>query len=214
MRKKKWIIFTVVILLTLCIVTTAFAKHGLSKDEVMTVQKKLKNWGYYDGAIDGIYGSATTAAVKYFQRSNGLTADGIVGSRTAEKLGMTLSKQPQGDVSQDVYLLERAVYGEARGEPYRGKVAVAAVIMNRVRSAEFPNSIHGVIYQKGAFSIVADGQINLTPDAEAISAAKDALNGVDPTGGCLFYYNPDKTKNEYMLSKPVFTVIGKHVFCR
>jgi len=202
------------VMLVICIVTTAFAKYGLSKDEIRTIQKKLKNWGYYSGEIDGIYGSATTAAVKYFQRTNGLTADGIVGSRTAEKLGMTLSASPQGDVSQDVYLLARAVYGEARGEPYRGKVAVAAVILNRVKSAEFPNSIHGVIYQKGAFSIVADGQINLTPDAEAISAAKDAMNGIDPTGGCLFYYNPQKTKNEYMLSKPVYTVIGEHAFCR
>ena len=164
--------------------------------------------------MDGIYGAATTAAVKYFQRSNGLTADGIVGNRTAEKLGMTLSSSPQADVSQDVYLLARAVYGEARGEPYRGKVAVAAVILNRVSSAEFPNTVHGVIYQKGAFSIVADGQINLAPDAEALAAAKDALNGVDPTGGCLFYYNPAKTKNEYMLSKPVFTVIGNHAFCK
>jgi len=129
-------------------------------------------------------------------------------------LGMQLSSAPKEDVTQDVYLLAKAVYGEARGEPYRGQVAVAAVILNRVSSPEFPNSIHGVIYQKGAFSIVADGQINLAPDGTALSAAQDALNGIDPTGGCLFYYNPKKTKNQYMLSKPVYTVIGNHTFCK
>ena len=211
---KKMIAFAVVIVMVCCFAVMGFAKHGLSKEEIRTVQKKLKNWGYYNGEVDGIYGTKTTEAVKYFQRKNGLTADGIVGSRTAEKLGMELSSAPKEDVSQDVYLLAKAVYGEARGEPYRGQVAVAAVILNRVSSSEFPNSIHGVIYQKGAFSIVADGQINLSPDASALSAAQDALNGIDPTGGCLFYYNPKKTKNQYMLSKPVHTVIGSHTFCK
>ena len=211
---KRIIAFVAVIVMVCCFAMVTFAKHGLSKEEIKTIQKKLKNWGYYSGEVDGLYGEKTTAAVKYFQRKNGLTADGIVGSRTAEKLGMQLSSAPKEDVSQDVYLLAKAVYGEARGEPYRGQVAVAAVILNRVNSSEFPNSIHGVIYQKGAFSIVADGQINLAPDASALSAAQDALNGIDPTGGCLFYYNPKKTKNEYMLSKPVHTVIGNHTFCK
>ena len=117
MRKKKWIVFAAIVMMAVCLATTAFAKYGLSKDEIRTIQTKLRNWGYYNGEVDGIYGAATTAAVKYFQRVNGLTADGIVGSRTAEKLGMTLSKTPQADSSQDVYLLARAVYGEARGEP-------------------------------------------------------------------------------------------------
>jgi len=211
---KRIIVFGAVVMLLCCFTFTVFAKYGLTEEEVRTIQKKLKNWGYYSGEVDGKYGEQTSAAVKYFQRKNGLTADGIVGEKTAEKLGMTLSTTPKQDVSQDVYLLARAVYGEARGEPYRGQVAVAAVILNRVESSEFPNSIHGVIYQKGAFSVVADGQINLTPDTDALSAAQDALSGVDPTGGCLFYYNPGKTKNEYMLSKPVYTVIGKHSFCR
>lgn len=211
---KKIIAMAVTVMLLCCIAVSGAAKHGLSKEEIRTIQQKLKNWGYYNGQADGIYGQQTTAAVKYFQQKNGLTADGIVGSRTAEKLGMQLSSTPKQDVSQDVYLLAKAVYGEARGEPYRGQVAVAAVILNRVESGEFPNSIHGVIYQKGAFSIVADGQINLAPDANALSAAQDALSGVDPTGGCLFYYNPEKTKNQYMLSKPVFTVIGRHAFCK
>ena len=212
--KRKITVFAVVLIVMCCFALTAFAKHGLSEEEIRAVQKKLKNWGYYSGAVDGIYGEKTTAAVKYFQRKNGLTADGIVGARTAEKLGMSLGSASKEDVSQDVYLLAKAVYGEARGEPYRGQVAVAAVILNRVKSSEFPNSIHGVIYQKGAFSIVADGQINLAPNAEALSAAQDALNGVDPTGGCLFYYNPKKTNNGYMLSKPVYTVIGNHSFCK
>ena len=138
-----------------------------------------------------------------------------MGSKTAEKLGMQLGKDKDSSTSQpDVYLLARVVYGEARGEPYRGKVAVAAVVLNRMKSPDFPNTMAGVVYQKGAFSIVDDGQINLTPDEEALRAARDALNGVDPTGGCTFYYNPDKTSNKYMLSKPVVTVIGNHRFCK
>ena len=144
-----------------------------------------------------------------------MSVDGIVGSKTAEKLGMQLGKDKDSSTSQpDVYLLARVVYGEARGEPYRGKEAVAAVVLNRMKSPDFPNTMAGVVYQKGAFSIVDDGQINLTPDEEALRAARDALNGVDPTGGCTFYYNPDKTSNKYMLSKPVVTVIGNHRFCK
>lgn len=208
MRKR--ILFAVLMLL--CVMTTGFADLG--KEEIRTIQQKLSNWGYYSGAIDGIYGEETIAAVRYFQRTNGLAEDGIVGEKTAEMLGMLKKAPAETDVSQDVYLLARAVYGEARGEPYRGKVAVAAVILNRVESDAFPNTIHGVIYEKNAFSIVADGQINLAPDAEAITAARDALGGVDPTNGCLFYYNAEKTSNVYMLAKPVHTVIGKHTFCK
>lgn len=211
---RKIIVFFAIVLMACCIVGEAFAKYGLNQEKIRTIQQKLKNWGYYNGEVDGIYGAETTAAVKYFQRKNGLTVDGIVGERTAEKLGLQNSSAPKSDVSQEVYLLAKAVYGEARGEPYRGQVAVAAVILNRVKSPEFPNTISDVIYQKGAFSVVSDGQINLTPDSSALSAAQDALNGVDPTGGCLYYYNPEKTSNSYMLSKPVFTVIGSHTFCK
>ena len=153
----------------------------------------------------------------YFQRKNGLTQDGIIGPATAAKMGLQLagSSGSSGNKYEgDVNLLARVVYGEARGEPYRGKVAVAAVVLNRVRSASFPNTMSGVVYQKGAFSIVADGQINLTPDSDSIRAARDALNGVDPTSGCLYYYNPAKTTNQWMLSRPIMVRIGRHVFCK
>lgn len=198
-------------------------RRGSEGDQVITLQKKLKNWGYYTGSVDGIFGSETEEAVRYFQRKNGLAVDGVVGPDTARALGMTLtggSAQASGgssgtnSSSGDLYLLARCVYGEARGEPYKGQVAVAAVILNRTKNSGFPSSIAGVIYQPGAFSVVADGQINLTPDETALRAAHDAMNGWDPTGGCLYYYNPDKTSNEWMLARPVALRIGDHVFCR
>ena len=183
----------------------------LPKGDVQEVQRRLKAWGYYSGEVDGIYGDLTYKAVRYFQSKNGLSVDGIVGSKTAEKLGIQLSTGR--DDGTDAYLLGKLVYAEARGEPYQGKVAVAAVVLNRVRSSQFPNSISAVIYQPGAFSVISDGQISFSPDAEALRAAKDALAGADPTGGCLFYYNPKKTSNSYMLSKPVALSIGNHRFC-
>ena len=198
-------------------------RRGSEGDQVITLQKKLKNWGYYTGSVDGIFGSETEEAVRYFQRKNGLAVDGVVGPDTARALGMTLtggSAQASGgssgtnSSSGDLYLLARCVYGEARGEPYKGQVAVAAVILNRTKNSGFPSSIAGVIYQPGAFSVVADGQINLTPDETALRAARDAMNGWDPTGGCLYYYTPDKTSNEWMLARPVALRIGDHVFCR
>ncbi|MFZ5975259.1 MAG: spore cortex-lytic enzyme [Bacillota bacterium] len=185
---------------------------------VTKIQQKLKDWGYYKGAVDGIYGLQTMYAVQDFQTKHGLTPDGVVGPATAAKLGVNLNpvKAATGATtgSTNVYLLAQLVHGEARGEPYTGKVAVAAVVLNRVDSAQFPNSVAGVIYQPGAFSVVADGQINLAPDADSLKAARDALNGWDPSNGCLFYYNPAKTTNKYMLSKPVLLVIGSHRFCR
>lgn len=188
-------------------------KKGSSGSTVRTVQTKLKNWGYYQGNIDGIYGSKTVEAVKYFQRRNGLTADGIVGAKTAAAMGITLSSGGGGYNSSDTYLLARAVYGEARGEPYLGQVAVAAVILNRVKSSKFPNSISGVVYQAGAFTCVSDGQINLTPNDTAMQAAKDALSGWDPTNGCLYYYNPRTATSAWIWSRQVRLVIGEHNFC-
>ena len=199
-------------------VDAASLKKGSKGDEVVTLQKKLKQWGYYDGAVDGVFGSGTEKAVKYFQRKNGLTADGIVGAKTAAALGMTLSgggQTAQADSSSDrsVRLLAACIYGESRGEPYKGQVAVGAVILNRVKSSKFPNSIAGVIYQPGAFDAVSDGQIDLGPNEVALRAARDAMNGYDPTYGCLYYYNPATTTNKWMLSKPVAITIGRHVFC-
>ena len=187
-------------------------RQGSTGTVVRTIQPKLKNWGYYTGEVDGIFGSKTTAAVKYFQRTNGLTVDGIVGPATAAAMGINLSSSSTSG-SNDAYLLARLVYGEARGEPYVGQVAVAAVVLNRVRSSLFPNTISGVIYQSGAFSVVDDGQINLTPNSTAIRAAQDALNGWDPTYGCLYYYNPNTATNAWIRQKEIKLSIGDHVFC-
>ncbi len=181
---------------------------GLTTSQIRTVQTKLKNWGYYKGAVDGIYGSQTRAAVKYFQRNNGLTADGIVGSKTAKALGMSLSSQS----SNDLYLLAKCIHAEARGEPYSGQVAVGAVILNRVESSKFPNTIYGVIYQPYAFTAVNDGQINLEPNQSAYNAARDALNGWDPTYGCIYYYNPNTATSSWIWSRKVVVKIGKHNF--
>ena len=176
------------------------------------IQRRLKNWGYYNGAVDGILGPQSIKAIKAFQKKYGLVQDGIVGPKTAAKMGINLSSSSSSTTSSDVYLLAKCVYAESRGEPYEGQVAVAAVILNRVKSSEFPNTISGVIYQPWAFTAVNDGQINLEPNTTAINAAKDAMNGWDPTHGCLFYYNPALTTNKWIYSRQVVTTIGKHVF--
>lgn len=186
--------------------------EALTTAENRTVQTKLKRWGYYTGSVDGIYGPKTKAAVKYFQRKNGLAVDGIVGPKTAAALGMTISGYKTTQSSSDLNLLARCVYAEARGEPYTGQVAVAAVVLNRVKSASFPNTIAGVIYQPYAFTAVNDGQINLTPNSTAYKAAQDALNGWDPTYGCLYYYNPATATSSWIWSRQTVLTIGKHVF--
>ena len=174
------------------------------------IQQKLKDLGYYKGKIDGIIGKLSIAAIKAFQRDNGLVVDGIVGPKTAAKLKISLSSQSSGDL----YLLAKCVHAEARGESYVGQVAVAAVILNRVKSASFPNTISGVIYQPWAFTAVHDGQINLEPNQTAINAARDAMNGWDPTYGCLFYYNPAIATSKWIYSRQVVVTIGKHVFAK
>lgn len=185
----------------------------LTTSETKTVQKKLKNWGYYKGSVDGIYGAKTKQAVKLFQKKNGLTVDGIVGKNTARALGMTIGGTQTGKAtSSDLYLLAKCVYAESRGEPYQGQVAVAAVILNRVKSPSFPNTVSGVIYQPYAFTAVSDGQINLEPNSTAYSAAQDALNGWDPTYGCLYYYNASTATSKWIFSRKTVVTIGKHVF--
>ncbi|MBO4562779.1 MAG: spore cortex-lytic enzyme [Clostridia bacterium] len=191
----------------------ASLSYGSRGEDVKKVQTRLKNWGYYNGAVDGIFGSGTLAAVKAFQRKNGLAADGIVGPKTAAALGITIGVSDQSASSGDVWLLGKVIYGEARGEPYKGQVAIGAVVLNRVKSPSFPNTIAGVIYQRGAFDAVSDGQINLSPDSTAVRAARDALNGWDPTYGCLFYYNPATATSRWMLARPVILRIGNHAFC-
>ncbi len=202
----------------------ALSKYGSRGEEVRTIQTKLKRWGYYKGNVDGIYGSQTQEAVKYFQRKNGLTVDGIAGTKTLQAMGIynssgnsssgSSNNSSSSTNSNDLNLLSRLVYGEARGEPYTGQVAVAAVVLNRVKSSSFPNTIAGVIYQSGAFDVVADGQINLTPNETAKKAAQDALNGWDPTNGAIYYFNPSTATNKWIWSRPMTVTIGKHRFCK
>ncbi len=190
-------------------------KQGNRGETVKTIQRKLKNWGYYKGAVDGIFGSQTREAVKYFQRKNGLTADGIVGKKTLSALGMSSSSSQSsssGYSDADINLLAKLIYGEARGETYVGQVAVGAVVMNRIKSPSFPNTMSGVIYQRYAFTAVDDGQINLTPNATARKAALDALNGWDPSYGALYYYNPRTATSSWIFSRKTTTTIGNHVF--
>lgn len=194
----------------------ALSKYGSRGDEVVTIQTKLKRWGYYFGNIDGIYGTQTLNAVKLFQRKNGLTVDGIAGTKTLNAMGIMSSSTTTSSStnSTDLNLLAKIIYGEARGEPYTGQVAIAAVVLNRVKSSSFPNTISGVIYQSGAFTAVSDGQFNLTPDDTARKAAQDALNGWDPTYGSIYYFNPNTATNAWIWSRPYVITIGKHRFCK
>ena len=194
---------------------SAVLKMGSSGTQVRTLQTKLNNWGYGAGTVDGIFGSKTQAAVKRFQQKNGLAVDGIVGSKTAAALGMTLTSSSSSNSSyssQDVYLLAKCIHAEARGEPYMGQVAVGAVVLNRVKSSSFPNTISGVIYQPYAFTAVIDGQMNLEPNQTAYNAARDAMNGWDPTNGCIYYYNPATATSSWIWSRKVMITIGKHNF--
>ena len=187
---------------------------GSRGERVALIQQRLKDWGDYQGAVDGVFGRGTYNAVVRFQRRSGLTADGRVGRKTAAALGVSLT----GTVSAALYreselsILARLVSGEARGEPYIGQVAVAAVVLNRVRSDDFPDTISGVIFQPGAFDAVWDGQFDMEPTASCIRAARDAMNGWDPTGGCIYYYNPSTATNEWIWTRAVQLTIGRHAF--
>lgn len=194
----------------------ALSKYGSRSDEVKQIQTKLKRWGYYNGAVDGIYGTNTLNAVKWFQSKNGLTVDGIAGPKTLAAMGIFNSNSTNNNTNYtgDANLLAKLVYAESRGEPYSGQVAVASVVLNRVKSSSFPNSVAGVIYQSGAFSVVSDGQINLTPNDTAKKAAQDAINGWDPSYGAIYYFNPNTATNKWIWSRPVTVVIGKHRFCK
>lgn len=191
----------------------ALSKLGSRGQEVTNIQTRLKNWGYYSGGVDGIYGSRTQSAVKSFQRKNNLTPDGIAGPATLAKIGLPTGSSSSSN-SKNVTLLAMAINGEARGEKYEGQVAVGAVILNRVRHSSFPNTIAGVIYQPGAFTAVDDGQINKAIENSCFNAARDALNGWDPTGGAIYYYNPATATNAWIRTRPIIKTIGKHVFCK
>ena len=233
LKNKKQIIALIAIVLTLMTLLSivyiyniykkqnetleTLSKYGSRGSEVTQIQTKLKRWGYYSGNVDGIYGTQTVNAVKYFQRKNGLTADGIAGPATLKAMGIMTSSTTSSSSSNynsNLNLLARLIYGEARGEPYTGQVAVGAVVMNRVKSSSFPNTISGVIYQSGAFDVVSDGQINLTPNSTAQKAAQDALNGWDPSYGAIYYFNPSTATNKWIWSRPMTVTIGKHRFCK
>lgn len=192
-------------------------RQGSSGEEVKTIQQKLSRWGYYDGPVDGIFGTKTRKAVEYFQRKNGLTADGIVGPATLRALGMNSSggTTSSGVAAQehDVALLARVISAEARGEPYAGQVAVGAVILNRIEHPSFPNTLAGVVYQPGAFTCMVDGQIDQPVAESARRAAQEALNGSDPSGGAIYYFNPNTATSAWIWSRPLIKVIGKHRFC-
>ena len=193
------------------------SKLGSRGEEVRKIQQKLKNWGYYTGSVDGIYGTKTRDAVKYFQRKNGLTVDGIAGKKTLAAMGISSSSSSSSSgsySSNDIYLLAKVIGAEARGESYTGQVAVGAVVLNRVKHSSFPDTISGVIYQSGAFSCVTDSNWNTTPNDTAKKAAQDAINGWEPSGGAIYYYNPAKTSNAWIRQRPVIVTIGSHIFCR
>lgn len=215
-----------IILIILMILIVAFpaynyalSKYGSRGNEVKKIQEKLKAWGYYTGSVDGIYGSQTFEAVKKFQRKNNLSVDGIAGTKTLQALGITSGGNNQNNSSStsnntDLNLLSKLVHAEARGEPYKGMVAVAATVLNRVANSKFPNTIAGVIYQSGAYTCVSDGQINLAANEQSRKAAQDAINGWDPTSGCIYYFNPNTATSGWIWSRPQVMTIGSHIFCK
>ena len=189
-------------------------KKGSSGETVKKLQQRLSDWGYYSGSVDGVYGSATEAAVKKFQQKNGLTPDGVAGPATLAAIGLPSgSGGSTGGGSADVNLLARLISAEARGEPYSGQVAVGAVVLNRIEHPSFPNTLSGVIYQRGAFSCLDDGQFDEPVAESAYRAARDALHGWDPSGGAIYYFNPATATSSWIWSRPYMTTIGKHRFC-
>ena len=188
-------------------------KRGSTGSVVSEIQQKLKDWGYYSADVDGIYGSRTEAAVLLFQQKNGLAVDGKAGAETLAALGISSAGLIEQNTSGDVALLARLISAEARGESYEGQVAVGAVVMNRIAHPSFPNTLSGVIYQRGAFSCLDDGQFDEPVAQSAYAAARDAMNGYDPTGGAIYYFNPVTATSKWIWSRPLIVQIGKHRFC-
>ena len=220
-RKKLCLCLAIILALNVFVITLAQEsmavtyKKGSSGETVKTIQTKLRSWGYYSGAIDGIYGSATERAVRSFQSRNGLTVDGKAGPQTLSALGISAgsSSSSSSASSGDVALLARLISAEARGEPYSGQVAVGAVVLNRIKHPSFPNTLAGVVYQPGAFSCLYDGQFNQPVSDSAYRAARDAMNGWDPSGGAIYYFNPATATSKWIWSRPLIVIIGKHRFC-
>ena len=222
-REKKILVLALAVIFAVNIFIIALAQHasadlykkGSSGPTVTEIQTRLKNWGYYSGSVDGVYGSQTEKAVRWFQQKNGLQADGQVGDLTLAALGMTPTGNGGGGGGSDgsLDLLARLISAEARGEPYEGQVAVGAVVLNRVEHPSFPNSLSGVIYQPGAFSCLDDGQFNEPVAESAYRAARDAMNGWDPSYGAIYYFNPATATSKWIWSRPLIVSIGKHRFC-
>ncbi|MBE6837850.1 MAG: spore cortex-lytic enzyme [Ruminococcus sp.] len=192
--------------------STAISQYGSSGAEVKAIQQALKDRGLFNTNVTGYYGEQTQAAVKRFQKQQGISQTGVAGPQTLKALGISIGSVPSA-TEANINLLARIISAEARGEPYKGQVAVGAVILNRIEHPSFPDTLSGVIYQNGAFTAIVDGQFNEPVASSAYNAARDALNGWDPTGGAIYYYNPAKTSNAFMHSRPVITVIGGHRFC-
>ena len=211
MKVIKIIISFILVLCLSSLTVFSLSKFGSQSEEVRQIQKKLKNWGYYEGQIDGIFGAETKKPVIAFQKKNGLTADGIAGKNTLAAMGI-YGADDTGN-SSDYNLLARIISAEARGEPYMGQVAVGAVVLNRVEHPSFADTLSGVVYQQGAFSCLYDGQFNEPISESAYKAATDAINGLDPSGGAIYYYNPKKSTNKWIFSRPIITTIGSHRFC-
>lgn len=209
-KMLKLFIVMVVFICIMCISVSALSKMGSVGNEVSEIQSRLKEWGYYEGKVDGIFGKETRNAVIKFQKNNGLDADGIVGAKTLAAMGISNTNAYN---SADYELLARIISAEARGESYIGQVAVGAVVLNRIEHPSFPDTLSGVVYQNGAFSCLYDGQFYEPISDSAYSAARDALNGLDPSGGAIYYYNPAVATNKWIFSRPVITTIGRHVFC-
>lgn len=228
-KRSKRLCLALAVLLSVSMVLVAIApaveaasyKKGSNGAVVTQIQTKLKSWGYYTGSVDGVYGSGTERAVRTFQQKNGLTVDGKAGDQTLAAMGLSAvsggnsgnSGGSGGASSSQVDLLARLISAEARGEPYSGQVAVGAVVLNRIKHPSFPNTLSGVIYQSGAFTCISDGQFNQPVAESAYRAARDALNGVDPSGGAIYYFNPSTATSSWIWSRPLITVIGKHRFC-
>lgn len=222
--ERKKLILALVVIFTVNILIIALAqsasadlyKKGSSGQTVREIQTRLKNWGYYSGNVDGIYGSDTEIAIKKFQKKNGLSVDGQAGDKTLAALGISPSGDSGsagGENSEDVDLLARLISAEARGEPYAGQIAVGAVVLNRIEHPSFPNSMSGVIYQPDAFTCINDGQFNKPVAESAYRAAKEALNGTDPSYGAIYYFNPATATSKWIWSRPLIVQIGKHRFC-
>ena len=189
-----------------------YSQNGSSGKEVKAIQQLLKDWGLFDSEITGYYGKITEAGVKKFQKYNGLNVTGIADKATLKKMGITIGERPSA-TDTNINLLARIISAEGRGEPYEGQVAIGAVIMNRIEHPSFPDTLNGIIYQDGAFTALVDGQFNQPVAQSSYSAARDAINGWDPSGGAIYYYNPAKTSNKFIWSRPVIKVIGAHKFC-